>query len=224
MNFTEIVNEVLFNLGNADDAGEILTLVQGKVNFVLAEDLHTRGLGYYDANAVFVTVASQEYVAVPTGFVDTRNVFIKQTGDVSYGKPLGLYRTDETWDLSPGYPTKFRIEYNATLAALGIHFRPIPDTVYDGKIYYYRKETAISGTQTAILSAIYGDMPIIAGATYWSAIALRRYDTANAWLVEYRKSTGAMCEWMRSRSGMEYNEPGLYGQQLDEGDTERAYD
>ena len=135
MTFDQIVAQVLRNLGNPDDSGEILTTVQTWVNFIITEDLHARGLGYYEANATFDTVADQEYVAVPTGFVSSRNVFIKQSGDTSYGDPLGIYDVPETWDLSAGKPCKHRIEYNATLAALGIHFRPIPDAVYNGKMH-----------------------------------------------------------------------------------------
>lgn len=213
MNFTEIVEEVLDNLGNPDDAGELLTLAQNKVNFVITEDLHTRGLPYYDSTATFSTVASQEYVAVPEGFVRAQNVFLKASGETDYGRPLGIFELPETRDMATDRPTKFRVMYNATLAALGVHFRPIPDAVYSGKIYYARRETALSGTQTAIIAAIYGDMPIIAGATYWSAVNLRRLDLAAMWQAEYNRTIAAMCEWLRDRQGGIYEEPGLYGQQ-----------
>jgi hypothetical protein len=213
MTYDEIVDDVLNNLGNPDDDGEILSLVQDKVNFVITEDLHAKGLPFYESTATFSTVADQEYVAVPTGFVRANLVFIKKTSDVDYDSPLRIFEIAETRDMTTGQPEKHRVMYNATLAAPAIHFRPIPDAVYSGKIYYARKESALSGSSTAILSSIYGDMPIIAGATYWSAFQLRRLDTAAIWKGEYQEAVAAMCEWLRERHGLPYEEPGLYGQQ-----------
>lgn len=216
MTFTELVSAVLDNFGNPDDAGDLETLIGEKINFVITEDLHSKGLPYYDTTATFSTVASQEYVAVPTGYARAQNIFIKGSSDTDYDKPLGVFPIPEARYQTTGRPTKARVMYNATLAALGIHFRPIPDAVYSGLVYYQRKETSISGSQSSILSSIYGDMPIIAGATYWAALTLGR-DIVDRWDREYNRAIGVMCEWFRTRSGEDYMEPNLYGNHEDNG-------
>lgn len=193
MNLTNLRAEVAANLGKRDD---ITTqgYIDTAVNYILREDLPFRGLvqPYKTSTESFSTTASQEYVDISslTGFVgiieDTDEVFNSGVTIADGDNWRTLYRLtqDMLSNEDESEPDYYEIRWSSTSPYL--YLRPIPDAVYSLQIWYYAKETTLSsGTDESTLSQVYGDGPLIAGATWRVAQKLNLQDLEDRWGIEY---------------------------------------
>lgn len=137
----DIIREMVFVQENLMEGGEFLPW------FLITND------------DTLVTVADQEYVALPSDFIrewEDGGLF-RETGDATAPKKL-IERDD--YDIitlkHPGTGTPLKYDRDETY----MYLRPIPDSVIDLELWYYQKDTSLAG--------VYGG----AGAT-----------TENGWLL-----------------------------------------
>ena len=116
-----------------DRQDEFIALAEAEINRVL----RVRQM----ESSTNLTVSSQE-VAVPTGFMAMRRLFLNTTPKqiVSYMPP------EEFWSRWSGSDTARPLNY--TLEAENIVFGPSPDSSYTGKILYYKRVDITASAHT----------------------------------------------------------------------------
>ena len=97
------------------------------------------------------------------------------------------------------------VEYYTLIYESGvpyIYLRDIPDSVDCFQVWWYKEETDLSGdSDEADISKAYGDMPIIAGATYEVALKLDLHPLAEIWKERYFEEVGKLCQWQYDQQG-----------------------
>ena len=83
-----------------------------------------------------------------------------------------------------------------------VYLRDIPDSVDCFQLWWFKDETALSADDDeADISKAYGDMPIIAGATYEVALKLDLHPLAEIWKERYYEEVGKLCQWQYDSQG-----------------------
>lgn len=155
------------NLGR-DSTGD-LTKAGDSINWVLTEHLPKVGLLPFKKNTDLTTVADQEYVDLPSDFESLTMARVLQSG--------GDYEimSDSEWadfEVSDTGEPAFKMVMPST-TGWRLYLRLIPDDAYTINIWYDAKEATLSADETTPqLSTIYGDAPIISGATWRLALTL----------------------------------------------------
>lgn len=216
MQLSELLTSIQHNLGNP--ANFDTTLATEKINFILREDLYSRGLRPMLTKHTFTTVADQEYVALPTGFYrihsddqQTGLVFITDGGDGYVAMrmfPASWWKYVET-----SKPRHYRVAWNSTLTALALYLRAIPDAAYAGFAYCECKETALSAdADEANISKVFGDMPLIAGATAELALTYHKPELEEKWRKKYLQEVAKLMTWQGTLEGIGVgpDEPATY--------------
>jgi len=133
-NYTELQASVAAYLGRSD----LTAVIPDFIRFAeirLARDLRTRTML---KSATAPTVATDARVALPTDFLEIRDLFVQGNPrmPVTYLSPSAFTR-DARADES-GLPVFY------TVLAQEFQFAPIPDTVYTLEILYYARPTVLS--------------------------------------------------------------------------------
>ena len=123
--------------------------------------------------------------------------------DEIWPMPLSYHDSRDTGD-----PEFAELIYESGVPYL--YLRDIPDSVDCFQIWWFKDETALSGdADEADMSKAYGDMPIIAGASYEVALKLDLHPLAETWMGRYYHEVGKLCQWQYDSKGgadFEYSE------------------
>ena len=183
MNYGQLKTEVAdTNLGR-DDAES--AVIAGKaINWILTEYLPARGLKPFLVNTNLTTTDTVEYVALPDNFAGLKSARVLQSG----GDYIGL--ADFEWsqfdEVETGEPTEKMVLPSTT--GWRLYLRLTPDDTYTINIWYFARQTELTADGTTpILSTIYGDAPIISGATWRTAVVLGLKDAISRWDYTFRK-------------------------------------
>lgn len=135
------------------------------------------------------------YVTAPTACIFVRKIF-DETNDtkltaISLDKYLSYTDRDDTD--AEGEPTEWVRMAEAATSGTRIMLHPTPDDTYSLYIYYRKRPTVLSGSNTTVLGAEW-DLPITLLATYQSMMRLREYENAErfkeAWQDQMRELVG----------------------------------
>ena len=100
------------------------------------------------------------------------------------------------------------VEYFSLIYESGVPFiylRDIPDSVDCFQIWWYKEETDLSSdSDEADISKAYGDMPIIAVATYEVALKLDMHPFAEIWKERYLEEVGKLFQLQYDSQGGSY--------------------
>lgn len=156
------------NLGR-DSSGD-LSKAGDAINWLLTEHLPMVGLKPFLKNDDLTTVADQEYVDLPADFAMLEMARVLQGSGGDY-----QIMSDSVWEdfeeSSTGEPG-FKMVLPST-TGWRMYMRLIPDDAYTINIWYHAKEAELTlDATTPLLSTIYGDAPIISGATWRLALTL----------------------------------------------------
>jgi hypothetical protein len=135
-NYTDLQASVAAYLGRSD----LTAVIPDFIRFAeirLARDLRTRSML---KSATAPTVAADARVALPTDFLEIRDLFVQ-------GNP----RMPVTYLSSSAFTRDARADESGlpvfyTVLASEFQFAPIPDTVYTLEILYYARPTVLSGS------------------------------------------------------------------------------
>jgi len=181
MNFTELQSEVAtVNLGRSDSTS--LTYAGKAINYTLQEDLVARGLKPFLTSTTVTTTADQEYVDLPSGFMGLKWAGIQQS-DNDYDLLTKMDWDDYEAASATGEPDNYDILPGTS--SWRMYLRLTPDDAYTIKIWYLAKPSALSGSTTSIVSTLYGDTPIISGATWRLAVMLGIDAAIARWRRQY---------------------------------------
>lgn len=115
--------------------------------------------------------------------------------DEVWPMPLGNQDARDTGDV-----VYFDLVYESGVPYL--YLRDIPDSVDCLQIWWNKDETELSSDDDeADISKAYGDMPIIAGATYEVALKLDLHPLADIWKDRYFEEVGKLCQWQYDSQG-----------------------
>jgi hypothetical protein len=147
-NYTDLQASVAGYLGRSDLSSQIPDFIRF-AEIRLARDLRTRSML---KSATAPTVSGDARVALPTDFLEIRDLFVQGNPrmPVTYLSPSGFTR-DARADES-GLPVFY------TVLASEFQFAPQPDTVYTLEILYYARPTVLSSiTPSNVFLANYPD-------------------------------------------------------------------
>ena len=147
-NYTDLQASVASYLGRSDLTAQIPDFIRF-AEIRLARDLRTRSML---KSATAPTVAGDAKVALPTDFLEIRDLFVQGNPrmPVTYLSPSAFTR-DARADES-GLPVFY------TVLASAFQFAPQPDTVYTLEILYYARPTVLSSiTPSNVFLANYPD-------------------------------------------------------------------
>jgi len=203
---SDLITEVRRNIGRTD-VNDTTTedMIKTAINRILTEYLPLEGLRPYKNNTTVSTTADTEYIDLSslTGFIGVvkDGVTVEDGDDWTTLYPMAQ---EEYNDSGTGKPQYFEIRFVSNSPY--IYFRPIPDDAYNVKIWYYAKETELSDdTDEAILSQVYGDGPIIAGATMLVAKQLGIERLIAIWEREfYRFEVPKLLDWQHEQLEGDY--------------------
>lgn len=183
MNFGELKTEIAdTNLGR-DDA-ESATIAGKAINWLLTEYMPARGLKPFLSNTNLTTTADTEYVDLPSNFAGLKSARLLQSGGDYH--ELSDFEWSQFDEVETGEPTEKMVLPSTTVWRL--YLRLTPDDTYTINIWYYARQTALTADDTTpILSTIYGDAPIISGATWRTAVILGLKDAISRWDYTFRK-------------------------------------
>ena len=135
-NYTDLQASVASYLGRSDLSAQIPDFIRF-AEIRLARELRTRSML---KSATAPTVSGDARVALPTDFLEIRDLFVQGNPrmPVTYLSPSGFTR-DARADES-GLPVFY------TVLASEFQFAPQPDTVYTLEILYYARPTVLSST------------------------------------------------------------------------------
>ena len=209
MTLSEIVAEVKRNLGNPSSSTLEADIIR-KINHVLRVELLVEGLRPYVANVETTTVADQDYIELATGFwrIHNERVFIRENTTSDYIR-MTVFPDDWNKYVDTGKPLHYRIETEVSGSTVSLVMRllQVPDDTYYIKYWYEYQETeyATDGSNDSdepYLSQVYGNMPIIAGATYHMALMLNRQELAGIWRNRYkREEIPGLLRWQGQLEG-----------------------
>ena len=167
------------NLGRSDAA--TLVMAGYAINWLLVEHLPQRRLKPFLKNDDLSTTENVEYVALPSDFASLKIARVLQSDATSY-----LTMSDMEWeDLELGTDDTGEPSNKMVLPTTDgwrLYMREIPDDTYTINIWYYARQTELTADATTpLLSTIYGDAPIISGATWRLAANLGIDKEATKW-------------------------------------------
>jgi len=198
MNFAALkIRVAITNLGRDDI--DSLELAGKCINEVLTIVLPAKGLKPFLRNTDITTTADQEYVDLPANFMSLKLARLEQS-DGNYVK-LTQLDWDDLEVSDTGEPDYFDILPSTT--GWRMYLRLIPDDTYTINIWYYAKETELSDdSDTAILSALYGDDIIISGATWRMCVVLGLDNDASRWGTKFfQVDLPAFLSWQGNMRG-----------------------
>jgi hypothetical protein len=211
MTLIELIGQVQNNLARTDSATK--TMINTAINQVL-EQISKMQLNIYKVNTTLATTADVEYVSLSAltefyGCVED-GVTIEDGDDWSELLPMLQSLFDITSDT--GKPTDYSLVWTANVPYL--YFRPVPDDAYNIKLWYYSGEPELTSTEddntSPKLSTMYGDMPIIAGATFETAMKLDLKDIAQQWYQRYMLEINKLRDWDIGIEGSEKHDGNIY--------------
>jgi hypothetical protein len=177
-NYTDLQASVAAYLGRSD----LTAVIPDFIRFAeirLARDLRTRSML---KSATAPTVAADARVALPTDFLEIRDLFVQGNPrmPVTYLSPSAFTR-DARADES-GLPVFY------TVLASEFQFAPIPDTVYTLEILYYARPTVLSGSNPSnVFLANYPDA-LLYGALIEAEPYLINDARSNTWATLYDRA------------------------------------
>jgi len=196
MTLSELRSEVRKNLGYTDVTDtELNNSIDIAINYILTKDLVSEGLRPFRKSADVDTTADTEYISLSTltGFrrIAEDGVKIKSGDDYIDLAPMNLI---EMGSADTGEPSYYEVSYNGSTPRM--YLRPIPDDTYTIRIYYYASPTELSSDDDeADLSVLYGDLPLIVGATWYIARQRGLYEIVKYWENEYEKEKSKLFRW-----------------------------
>jgi hypothetical protein len=182
MTLSELINQIaVVNLGRTD--ADTADSAEFSINWLLTEYLPLKGLKPFLKTTNLSTVAHQEYVDMPSDYAGLKIAQLLQSDDY---KTMSEADWEDFEVMDEGTPEFKRIlPYSGTTPTWRMYLRLIPDDIYTIKIWYYAKqdklESPADDAVIPILSAIYGDAPIISGATWRTAMSLGLDTDASRW-------------------------------------------
>jgi hypothetical protein len=177
-NYTDLQASVAAYLGRSD----LTAVIPDFIRFAeirLSRDLRTRSML---KSATAPTVAADARVALPTDFLEIRDLFVQGNPrmPVTYLSPSAFTR-DARADES-GLPVFY------TVLASEFQFAPIPDTVYTLEILYYAQPTVLSGSNPSnVFLANYPDA-LLYGALIEAEPYLINDARSNTWATLYDRA------------------------------------
>lgn len=177
-NFTDLKASVAGYLGRSDLTAEIPDFIRF-AEIRLARDLRTRQML---ESATAPTIANDSKVALPTDFLEIRDLFVQGNPrkPVTYMSPSAFTR-DARADQS-GLPVFY------TVLAQEFQFAPIPDAVYTLEILYYAKPTFLSSANPSnVFLANYPDA-LVYGALIEAEPYLINDARSNTWATLYDRA------------------------------------
>jgi len=177
-NYTDLQASVAGYLGRSDLSSQIPDFIRF-AEIRLARDLRTRSML---KSATALTVAGDARVALPTDFLEIRDLFVQGNPrmPVTYLSPSAFTR-DARADES-GLPVFY------TVLASEFQFAPQPDTVYTLEILYYARPTVLSSTTASnVFLANYPDA-LLYGALLEAEPYLINDDRSQTWATLYDRS------------------------------------
>ena len=177
-NYTDLQASVASYLGRSD----LTSVIPDFIRFAetrLARELRTRLML---KSATAPTVAADARVALPTDFLEIRDLFVQGNPrmPVTYLSPSAFTR-DARADES-GLPVFY------TVLASEFQFAPQPDTVYTLEILYYARPTVLSSTTASnVFLANYPDA-LLYGALLEAEPYLINDDRSQTWATLYDRS------------------------------------
>jgi hypothetical protein len=197
MTFAELKNRVaVVNLGRSDD--ETLDKAGEAINWVLCEYLPIKGLKPFLKTTDLTTTAEQEYIDLPEDFAGLKIAQVLQD-DGSYNTMSDMMWED-TENSDTGEPSYKMILPSP--AGWRLYLRPVPDEVYTIRIWYYAKQTELTNDDDEpVLSIIYGDGPVISGATWRLAVELEIESAVPKWeQIFHLVDLPSLLQWQESFS------------------------
>lgn len=215
MNLGELVEEIQINLGTRTDT-ETEASIKKAINWILREELPSRGLESFltEDPSLLKTIIGQEYVVLPDGFGGVcKNGFAIESGNNYI--PLTPMNTVRLHTRDSGTPSKFKVlsgfEWGIPTGRMWAYLRPIPNAEKNLHLWYYWKQTTLtSPTHEALISKIYGDSPIISGATWWINKSLHDIEQEAKWYAYYEKDVANLLDWQSKLEGEPVIEAGPY--------------
>lgn len=177
-NYTDLQASVAGYLGRSDLATEIPDFIRF-AEIRLARDLRTRSML---KSATAPTVAGDARVALPTDFLEIRDLFAQGNPrmPVTYLSPSAFTR-DARADQS-GLPVFY------TVLAAEFQFAPKPDAIYTLEILYYARPTVLSSTNPSnVFLANYPDA-LLYGALIEAEPYLINDARSNTWSTLYDRA------------------------------------
>ena len=177
-NYTDLQASVASYLGRSD----LTSVIPDFIRFAetrLARELRTRLML---KSATAPTVAADARVALPTDFLEIRDLFVQGNPrmPVTYLSPSAFTR-DARADES-GLPVFY------TVLAAEFQFAPKPDTVYTLEILYYAKPTVLSSTTASnVFLANYPDA-LLYGSLIEAEPYLINDARSNTWATLYDRA------------------------------------
>lgn len=177
-NYTDLQASVANYLGRSD----LTSVIPDFIRFAetrLARELRTRLML---KSATAPTVAADARVALPTDFLEIRDLFVQGNPrmPVTYLSPSAFTR-DARADES-GLPFFY------TVLASEFQFAPIPDTVYTLEILYYAKPPVLSGSNASnVFLANYPDA-LLYGSLIEAEPYLINDARSNTWATLYDRA------------------------------------
>lgn len=177
-NYTDLQASVANYLGRSD----LTSVIPDFIRFAetrLARELRTRLML---KSATAPTVAADARVALPTDFLEIRDLFVQGNHrmPVTYLSPSAFTR-DARADES-GLPFFY------TVLASEFQFAPIPDTVYTLEILYYAKPPVLSGSNASnVFLANYPDA-LLYGSLIEAEPYLINDARSNTWATLYDRA------------------------------------
>ena len=177
-NYTDLQASVAGYLGRTDLSAQIPDFIRF-AEIRLARDLRARSML---KSATAPTVAEDARVALPTDFLEIRDLFVQGNPrmPVTYLSPSAFTR-DARADES-GLPFFY------TILAQEFQFAPIPDTAYTLEILYYAQPTFLSSTTPSnVFLANYPDA-LLYGALIEAEPYLINDARSNTWATLYDRA------------------------------------
>jgi len=209
MTYLEIRQEVQNNLGRTDT--ETTNYINTAINQILTEDLPRYKPEIYKRISTLSTTAAQEYILLSSltnlhSFAD-QGVTVEDGSDYVEIYPMVIEKEHIS---DTGKPTHYTVRWVSDVAYM--YLRPVPDDAYSMKLWYYVKDTALSDdTDEASISTIYGDGPLIAGATMLTAEKLSIWDVYEIFKRRYeREEIPKLLNWQDWLEGQEKDIGNLY--------------
>lgn len=177
-NFTDLKASVAGYLGRSDLTAEIPDFIRF-AEIRLARDLRTRQML---ESATAPTIANDSKVALPTDFLEIRDLFVQGNPrkPVTYMSPSAFTRDARADQI--GLPVFY------TVLAQEFQFAPIPDAVYTLEILYYAKPTVLSSSVASnVFLANYPDA-LVYGALIEAEPYLINDARSNTWATLYDRA------------------------------------